>query len=36
MVMISGQTSEDYDRRRPEDQFCEYLDGIIYFSPPRS
>lgn len=35
MVMIDGESPEEWERRRPEDQFCEYLDGIIYFHPPK-
>ncbi len=34
MVVIEGQTEEEWWRRRPEDRFCEYWDGVIYFHPP--
>lgn len=33
MVMIAGQTEEDWLRRAP-DTFCEFIDGIVYM-PPR-
>ena len=34
LVMIAGQTEEDYFRRAPDGQFCEFIDGIVYM-PPR-
>lgn len=34
LVMIAGQSEDDYLRRAPEGQFCEYIDGIVYM-PPR-
>jgi len=30
MVMIAGQTVEDWKRLAPPNQICEYIDGIIY------
>ena len=36
MIVIEGQTEDDYWRRRPDDQFCEYFDGLIYFHPPKN
>ncbi|HEV3167546.1 MAG TPA: Uma2 family endonuclease [Isosphaeraceae bacterium] len=36
MVMIAGQTEEDYFRRAPENQFCEFIDGIVYMPSPVS
>jgi Uma2 family endonuclease len=34
MVMIPDQTEEDYLRRCPENQFCEYIDGVVYMPSP--
>jgi len=34
LVMIAGQTVAEWKRRRPLDQICEYIDGIIYFHVP--
>ena len=34
LVMIADQTVAEWERRRPLDQICEYLDGIIYFHVP--
>jgi Uma2 family endonuclease len=34
MVMIPDQTEEDYFRRCPEGQFCEYIDGVVYMPSP--
>lgn len=34
MVMIAGQTAEDFELHAPEMQFCEYADGIIYMPSP--
>ena len=34
MVMIPDQTEEDYLRRCPEGQTCEYIDGIVYTPSP--
>ena len=34
MVMIAGQTEDDYLRNAPDRQFCEFIDGIVYM-PPR-
>ena len=34
MVMIAGQTEDDYLRHAPDRQFCEFIDGIVYM-PPR-
>src|SRR5947209_1721892 len=36
MVMIAGQTEEDWWRLAPETRFCEYIDGIIYMPSPVS
>jgi Uma2 family endonuclease len=36
LVMIAGQTEEDYFRHAPENRFCEYIDGIIYMPSPVS
>jgi Uma2 family endonuclease len=36
MVMIPDQTIEDYLRRAPENQICEYIDGIVYMPSPAS
>ncbi len=33
MVMICGQTEDDYLRRSPEGRFCEFIDGIVYMPP---
>jgi len=30
MVMIAGQTVEDWLRLAPSNQICEYIDGVIY------
>ena len=35
MVVIEGQTEEEWWRRRPGDQFCDYWDGAIYLHPPK-
>jgi Uma2 family endonuclease len=34
LVMIPGQTGEDFELYAPEMQFCEYFDGIIYMPSP--
>lgn len=34
MVMIAGQTAEDFERKAPEDEFCEYFDGVVYMPSP--
>ena len=34
MVMIAGQTEEDYLRRAPENRTCEFIDGIVYMPSP--
>lgn len=34
MVMIEGQTEEDWWRYAPESRICEYIDGIIYMPSP--
>jgi Uma2 family endonuclease len=34
MVMIAGQTADDFERFAPESQFCEYFDGIVYMPSP--
>ncbi len=34
MVMIAGQTEEDYLRRAPEHRTCEFIDGIVYIPSP--
>jgi Uma2 family endonuclease len=34
LVMIAGQTEEDYFRYAPENKFCEYIDGIVYMPSP--
>ncbi len=34
MVMIAGQTAEDFERYAPEGRICEYFDGIIYMPSP--
>ncbi|MDR3638261.1 MAG: Uma2 family endonuclease [Isosphaeraceae bacterium] len=34
MVMIAGQTAEDFEKYAPETQFCEYFDGIVYMPSP--
>lgn len=36
MVMIPDQTREDNFLRSPENQICEYLDGIVYMPSPAS
>ncbi len=36
LVMIAGQTPEDWERYAPEKQFCEYIDGIVYMPSPVS
>jgi len=36
MVMIAGQTSEDFERHAPESQYCEYINGIVYMPSPVS
>ena len=36
MVMIDDQTEEEYFRRCPEGQFCEFIDGIVYMPSPVS
>ncbi len=30
LVMIADQTVEDYVRRHPEGQLCEFIDGVVY------
>lgn len=34
MVMIAGQTSEDFERFAPESRSCDYIDGIVYMPSP--
>ena len=34
MVMIPGQTAEDFELYAPEKQHCEYFDGVIYLPSP--
>lgn len=34
LVVIPGQTAEDFERFAPESQFCEYFDGVIYMPSP--
>lgn len=34
MVMIAGQTADDFEKYAPEKQFCEYFDGIVYMPSP--
>ena len=34
MVMIAGQTAEDFEKYAPEMQYCEYFDGIVYMPSP--
>ncbi len=36
LVMIAGQTPEDWELYAPEKQFCEYIDGIVYMPSPVS
>jgi Uma2 family endonuclease len=36
MVMLGGQTPEDFERYAPEMQYCEYFDGIVYMPSPVS
>ena len=36
MVMIPDQTVEDYLRRAPENQICEFIDGVVYMPSPAS
>jgi len=36
MVMLAGQTAEDFEKYAPERQFCEYFDGIVYMPSPVS
>lgn len=36
LVMIAGQTEEDFFRLAPEKQFCEFIDGIVYMPSPIS
>jgi Uma2 family endonuclease len=36
MVMIPGQTKEEYLRRSPEKKSCEYIDGVVYLHPSAS
>ncbi len=34
MVMIAGQTPEDFERYAPEGRFCDYIDGVVYMPSP--
>jgi len=34
MVMIAGQTPEDWENYAPESRICEYIDGIVYMPSP--
>lgn len=34
MVMIVGQTPEDFEKYAPEGRFCDYIDGIVYMPSP--
>lgn len=34
MVMIAGQTADDFEKYAPEKQFCEFFDGIVYMPSP--
>ncbi|WP_169980028.1 Uma2 family endonuclease [Tautonia rosea] len=36
MVMIEGQTEEDFFRFAPENRYCEFIDGIVYMPSPVS
>ena len=36
MVMIPDQTLDDYLRRAPENETCEYIDGTVYMPSPAS
>ena len=34
MVMIDGQTEDDFFRYAPEMRFCEFIDGVVYMPSP--
>jgi Uma2 family endonuclease len=36
LVMLADQSPEDFERYAPEDQFCEYINGIVYMPSPVS
>ncbi|MDB5350443.1 MAG: hypothetical protein JWN86_1690 [Planctomycetota bacterium] len=36
LVVIEGQTEQEWWQRRPRDQFCEFLDGLIDFPRRRT
>ena len=36
MVMIPDQTRDDYFKRAPENQICEFIDGVVYMPSPAS
>lgn len=34
LIVIPGQSAEDFERYAPESQFCEYFEGSIYMPSP--
>src|SRR4051794_22343892 len=34
LVMIPGQSPEDFERSAPVNRFCEYIDGVVYMPSP--
>lgn len=36
VVMIPGQTTEDFEEFAPESRFCEYFEGVVYMPSPVS
>ena len=36
MIMIADQTRDDYFERAPENQICEFIDGVVYMPSPAS